>query len=239
MKTTRHFAIFTILALTLAYAAARATAPVPAGSVQELEGQAEARMGQEAPRRLAKGAPFFAEDVVTTPTAKDKARLAFADGSTLDVGPESQVAVREFAFDEADKDKSKQSIAMGKGMFRFVTGKVVAQNPDNLKIQSPLAVVGIRGTTTDHWVKVKPNGELDSELHALRDTKSGAVVTVRDAEGKLLTLDKPGQTAWVRPNLPGSVRQLTDDEMQNLGKAPIKRSPFDPPARNTFSGGAN
>jgi len=228
-----------MLTLTLAFAAARATSPVPAGVVEELEGQAEARQGQDAPRRLAKGAPFFAQDTVVTPTARDKVRLAFADGSTLDVGPESQVVLKDFAYDEADKDKSRQAIAMGKGMFRFVTGKVVAQNPENLKIQSPLAVVGIRGTTTDHWVKVKPNGELDSELHALRDTKAGTVVTVRDAEGKVLALDKPGQTAWVRPNLPGAVRQLSDDEMQSLGKAPIKRSPFDPPARNSFSGGAN
>ncbi|GFK93698.1 hypothetical protein NNJEOMEG_01532 [Fundidesulfovibrio magnetotacticus] len=239
MKRSRHFAILTCLALVLAFAAVRASAPAPAGTVEELQGQAQARQGEEAPRKLAKGAPFFAQDVVTTPTAGDKLRLAFADGSSLDVGPESQVALKDFAYDEADKDKSKQVIAMGKGMFRYVTGKVVAQNPDNLKIQSPLAVVGIRGTVTDHWVKYKPNGELDSELHALRETKSGTVVTVRDAEGKELSLDKPGQTAWVRPNLPGAVRQLSDDEMQSLGKAPIKRSPFDPPARASFSGGAN
>lgn len=240
MKSARYFTIFTMIALAfLAAVFSRADAPRQAGSVEELAGQATAKSGQDAPRKLAKGAAVFATDVVSTPAAADKARIAFLDGSVLEVGPESSVALKDFAFDENDKDKSRQVIAMGRGMFRFVTGKVVAQNPDNLKIESPLSVIGIRGTTTDHWIKFKPGtGELESELHSLRDTKSGTEVVV-DAEGQKMVLSKPGQAAWVRPNLPGSVRDLTDDEKQSLGKGPIKRSPFDPPVRSGFVGGAN
>lgn len=240
MKATRHFAIFTILCLAaLAAALCMADAPKQAGSVEDLSGQATAKSGQDAPRKLAKGAAVFASDVISTPASSDKARIAFLDGSVLEVGPESTVALKDFAFDEADKDKSRQVIAMGKGMFRFVTGKVVAQNPDNLKIESPLSVIGIRGTTTDHWIRFKPgSGEIESELHSLRETKSGTEVTV-DAEGQKLVLSRPGQVAWVRPNLPGSVRDLTDDEKQSLGKGPMKRSPFDPPVRSGFVGGAN
>jgi len=236
MNRTRYFAIILILALFAA--AAYASSPAPAGKVDELSGQAVAQAGKDQPRKLAKGAAVYASDVISTPTASDKARIAFADGSVLEVGPESSVALKDFSFDEADKDKSKQVIAMGKGMFRFVTGKVVAQNPDNLKIESPLSVIGIRGTTTDHWIKFKPNGELDSELHSLRATHTGSEVVV-DAEGKKLILSKPGQVAWVRPNIPGSVRDLTDEEKQSFGKAQIKRSPFDPPVRSGFVGGAN
>jgi len=236
MNRIRYFAILTIIALFAA--AAYASAPAPAGKVDDLAGQAVAQTGQDQPRKLAKGAAVYASDVISTPTASDKARIAFEDGSVLEVGPESSVALKDFSFDETGKDKSSQVIAMGKGMFRFVTGKVVAQNPDNLKIESPLSVIGIRGTTTDHWIRFKPDGQLDSELHSLRETHTGSEVVV-DAEGKQLVLNRPGQAAWVRPNIPGSVRDLTDEEKQAFGKAPIKRSPFDPPVRAGFVGGAN
>lgn len=238
MKAARYVVIF----MVLAWAAAQALAdtPKPAGTVDELVGQAEARSGQDAPRKLAKGAPVFAKDVISTPTDKDKARVAFADGSALEIGPQSMVALKDFAFDEANKDNSRQNIAMGKGVFRFITGKVVAQNPDNLKIESPLSVIGIRGTTTDHWIKVKPSapGEIEAELHALRETKTQSEVIV-EAEGQKLVLNKPDQVAWIRPNLPGAVRALSDDEKQTFGKTPVTRAPFDPPARSSFIGGAN
>jgi hypothetical protein len=236
MKALRYLAIFTMIAWLAAQAFA--DVPKPAGTVEALEGQAEAKAGQDAPRKLAKGAAVFPADVITTPTGKDKAKIVFADGSALEIGPESAVAIREFAYDENDKEKSKQSIGLAKGIVRFVTGKVVAQNPDNLKIESPLALVGIRGTTTDHWIKYKPGtNEIESELHALRETKTQTEVIV-ETDTQKLVLNKPDQVAWVRPKLPGAVRSLTDDEKQSFGRAPITRSPFDPPARS-FIGGAN
>ncbi len=237
MKGLRNIVIVAILAWMAAVA--WGNAPKPAGTVEDLSGQVEAKAGQDPARKLAKGAPVFPQDVISTPTAKDKAKIAFADGSALEIGPESAVAIRDFAYDEENKDNSRQIIGMGKGLFRFVTGKVVAQNPDNLKIESPLSVIGIRGTTTDHWIKLKPGGsEIDSELHALRESKAPTEVTVQ-AEGQKMVLTKPDQVAWVRPNLPGAVRNLTDEEKQTMSRTPMTRAPFDPPARPSFVGGAN
>ena len=242
MNLKRYFMIFTILAWVAALAFA--DTPKPAGTVEELTGQAEAKMGQDTPRKLVKGAPVFPQDVISTPTAKDKARIAFVDGSALEIGPESMVALKDFAFDESNKDNSKQAITMGKGIFRFVTGKVVAQNPDNLKIESPLSVIGIRGTTTDHWIQTKEKNvggrtvtEVEAELHALRETKSGSEVVVK-SETETLVLKKPGDVAWVRPKLPGSVRPLTEEEKQNFGSSATKRENFDPaPPRRGIPGG--
>jgi len=242
MTRLRYVVILMMLAWIAAVAFANS--PTPAGVVEELSGQVEASAGQDAPRKLAKGSPVFAQDVVATPTAKDKARLAFSDGSSLEIGPESKVALKEFAYDEADKAKSRQSIEMSKGVFRFVTGKVVAQNPDNLKIASPLSVIGIRGTTTDHWIQTKqtlvlgkPSTEVLAELHALRETSSGKEVTVQTEEG-LMVLKKPGDVAWVRPKLPGSVRPLTEGEKESFGTFTIQRKNFDPaPPRRGLPGG--
>lgn len=242
MKGARYFGILTILAWIAAVAFANASKP--AGTVEDLNGQAEAQLGQEAPRKLAKGAPVFPQDVVSTPTDKDKLRIAFVDGSSLEVGPKSTVALKDFAYDEANKDNSRQTIAMSKGIFRFVTGKVVAQNPDNLKVESPLSVIGIRGTTTDHWIQTsqrivngKPVTEVEAELHALRESHTGREVVVK-SETETLVLKKPGDVAWVRPKLPGSVRPLTEEEKQSFGSATTKRESFDPaPPRRGIPGG--
>lgn len=242
MKGKRYLVIFTML--VLAAVVAFADASKPAGTVDDMAGQAEAKTGQDPSRKLVKGSPVFAQDVISTPTAKDKARIAFADGSALEIGPESMVALKDFSFDEANKNNSKQVISMGKGIFRFVTGKVVAQNPDNLKIESPLSVIGIRGTTTDHWIQTKQKNvggkmvtDVEAELHALRETKTGTQVIVQ-SETEKMVLSKPGDVAWVRPKLPGSVRPLTDEEKQSFGSSATKRENFDPaPPRRGLPGG--
>lgn len=235
-RNSRILAFCALLSL-FALAAAMADAPKPAGQVEEVLGQVQAKTGEAAPRMLAKGGPVFAQDVVTTKTDADKAKIKFLDDSVLEIGPSSVCALADYAFDDTDSAKSKQSITMGKGVFRLVTGKIVVQNPENLVVKSPLAVVGIRGTTTDHWIKVKESTlggrqvvEVESELHALRATKTNTQVVVQ-TETEKLVLSKPGDVAWVRPKLPGAVRALTDEEKQNFAKTPFQREPFDPPNR--------
>lgn len=242
-KSKRHIVIVTIMVLTLAALGLAQESPAPAGKVDDLTGQAIAKLGDAAPRSLSKGAAVFAKDVITTKTDADKVRIKFIDDSALDVGPNSVVALAAFSFDEADKTKSSQELRLAKGVFRYVTGKVVAQNPENLKMESPLAVIGIRGTTTDHWIKSKEKQqgsgviyEVESELHALRETKTSQVTIQTETER--LTLTKPDEVAWVRPKLPGQVRALSDDEKQTFGKTPFQRQPFDPSPRRGLTGGS-
>lgn len=242
----RNSIILTTSALVCVFllAAALADVPKPAGQVEEILGQVEAKTGDASPRLLAKGGPVFAQDVITTKTDKDKAKIKFADDSVLEVGPSSVCALADYAFDEADAANSKQSITMGKGLFRLVTGKIVAQNPDNLVVKSPLSVVGIRGTTTDHWIQAtektqagKPVMEVQAELHALRATKTSTQVIVQ-TETERLVLTKPDEVAWVRPKLPGMVRALSEEEKQNFAKTPFQREPFDPAPRRGMTGGS-
>lgn len=235
--------LLALLALGLAAWSLVAAEPQPAGQVEDVTGQVEAQSPSSSARMLAKGNPVFAQDVITTKTDKDKARIKFLDESVLEIGPSSQVALAGFAFDPADKTKSNQTIKLARGIFRYVTGKVVAQNPDNLKMQSPLAVIGIRGTTTDHWIQAKekmqngsPVWEDQAELHSLRETTTHSQVTVQ-TETERLVLTKPGDVAWVRPNLPGEVRALTPEEMQDFARTPFSPEPFDPAPRHGLTGG--
>lgn len=245
MKNRRLFVSMTICALLGLWAwAAASTDSAPVGTVEDVAGQVEAQVQGQASRTLGKGARVYVKDVVVTKTDKDKARIKFLDDSVLEVGPASAVSLEDFAYDEADAAKSRQNLKLGKGVFRYVTGKVVAQNPENLRMESPLSVIGIRGTTTDHWIQTKEknqNGrtvlEVEAELHALRETKTGTQVVVQ-TDTERLTLTKPDEVAWVRPKLPGMVRPLNDDEKQNFSKTPFTRQPFDPAPRRGLTGGS-
>lgn len=218
--------------------------PPKAGELTEAKGQVRAKRGADPERTLAQGNPVYAEDDLAT-GPEDKGRVTFADGSSLDIGPDSRVLLADFVYDPANLDASKQAIRMAKGMFRYVSGKVVQNDPARLRLESPLAVIGIRGTTLDHkivteikTVKGVKTETVKDELHALRATKQSQVVV--DQHGLKTVLTKPDQAVFLRPQLPGSVRALTDQEKAEFATIPPTPAPFDPrPGRGGFVGGGS
>jgi hypothetical protein len=218
-------------------------APAPRiGELTEAKGQVRARRGQDPERPLSPGGPVFVEDSLAT-GPEDKGKVVFTDGSALEIGPESLVVVADFSFDAANPDASRQAIRMAKGLFRYVSGKVVEQDPARLRLESPLAVIGIRGTTMDHKIVVVPKTvkgvtteTVKEELHALRATTHSQVVV--DQQGLKSLLTKTDQAAFLRPKLPGSVRALTEKEKQDFATIPVTPAPFDPrPGRGGLMGG--
>ena len=218
--------------------------PPKAGELTEAKGQIRAKRGADPERALAQGNPVYAQDDLAT-GPEDKGRVTFADGSSLDIGPDSRVLLADFVYDPANIDASKQAIRMAKGMFRYVSGKVVQYDPARLRLESPLAVIGIRGTTLDHkivtevkTVKGVRTETVKDELHALRATKQSQVVV--DQHGLKTVLTKPDQAVFLRPKLPGSVRALTDQEKAEFATIPPTPAPFDPrPGRGGFVGGGS
>ena len=218
--------------------------PPKAGELTEAKGQVRAKRGADPERTLAQGNPVYAEDDLAT-GPEDKGRVTFADGSSLDIGPDSRVLLADFVYDPANLDGSKQAIRMAKGMFRYVSGKVVQNDPARLRLESPLAVIGIRGTTLDHkivtevkTVKGVQTETVKEELHALRATKQSQVVV--DQHGLKSVLTKPDQAVFLRPKLPGSVRALSDQEKAEFATIPPTPAPFDPrPGRGGFLGGGS
>jgi hypothetical protein len=226
-----------------AYAASAADeAPPQAGVLQDLRGVITARPETGDPRSVPKDGPIFVSDTITTGPA-DKGKIVFADDSVLEVGPDSEVRIADFAYDTTDRDNYRQGIKMAKGLFRYATGRIVAHDPDKLKIESPLASIGIRGTTTDHMIKVqeiekdgKPQRVVESELHALRQSKAKTEVVVTHMD-KPVSLKKPDAAAAVAPKKPTVTRPLTEDEKKTFADIPLSPAPFDPRPGLSFTGG--
>ena len=130
------------LLLIVMVAAAPALAQ-EAGHVKVANGAVQIeRAGQKVPATL--GAVVQAGDVVMTGT-DGSVGITFLDNSLLSAGPNSVLAIDRFAFDSTTHQGSFES-SLKKGTLAVVSGKLAKQSPDAMKVKTPAAVLGVRGT---------------------------------------------------------------------------------------------
>lgn len=90
------------------------------------------------------GVPIVVGDRLRT-GASDRARLVFEDDSVLEVGPESELAVDTFVFDPS-ANRYKTLLKLHKGTIRTAVGDYYREAHASFEIETPTAVVGVRGT---------------------------------------------------------------------------------------------
>ncbi|WP_295960601.1 FecR family protein [Rhodoferax sp.] len=73
------------------------------------------------------------------------ASVVMRDGTTLVLGPNSQLDITSFAFNGTTQ-KGNMFISLLRGSLRMVTGLVGKGNPDAVKITTPTSVIGVLGT---------------------------------------------------------------------------------------------
>lgn len=73
------------------------------------------------------------------------AALTLRDGSQLLVGPRSSVALSRFEY-EATTQQGHLAVDLLRGSLRFITGLIARQDPSQVRVTTPTAVVGVRGT---------------------------------------------------------------------------------------------
>jgi len=147
----RQLALSTLGALTLAAflalpgaAAQAADDNGPAGSVKAFTGTAQvARHGSPA-TALKPGERIYEKDVLTT--GKDSSLgLILRDNSTVSLGPSTRLVVERFLF-APEKGALASLLRVAKGSSAVVTGEIAKLSPDAVKILTPTATIGIRGT---------------------------------------------------------------------------------------------
>ena len=75
--------------------------------------------------------------------AAGRARVLFADDSSMSLAPNTRLTLTEFVTEGA---KPTFKARLGQGLARAITGKIVEANPAGFTLNTPEAVVGIRGT---------------------------------------------------------------------------------------------
>jgi hypothetical protein len=90
------------------------------------------------------GAPVRASDVIVT-GADGSAGITFTDNSLVSVGPNSVFAIDKYRFDTTTHAGEFEG-NLRKGRLAAVSGKMVKQSPESMKIRTPSAIMGVRGT---------------------------------------------------------------------------------------------
>jgi hypothetical protein len=71
--------------------------------------------------------------------------ITFLDGTTLHMADKSTVVMEEYMFTPADKGTCSFLLRATRGMFRVISGKLTALNPDRFRVKTRMATIGIRG----------------------------------------------------------------------------------------------
>ena len=83
-------------------------------------------------------------DVVTT-GADGSVGITFGDNSLLSIGPDSRLSIDRYAFDSTTH-KGQFETSLNRGTLAAVSGKIAKQSPDAMKVRTPAALLGVRGT---------------------------------------------------------------------------------------------
>ncbi len=94
-------------------------------------------------RELNQGDEIFIEDEILT-GPKSFAVLQFLDGAKVTVKPNSEVVIEDYVYNGNSDDKATLSLVSG-GL-RVITGAMAKNNPENYKVKTPVALMGVRGT---------------------------------------------------------------------------------------------
>jgi hypothetical protein len=85
-----------------------------------------------------------AGDVLHT-GADGSAGITFTDNSLMSLGPNTVLAIEKYSFDSTTHAGEFDG-TLRKGRLAAVSGKMVKQAPESMKVRTPSSVMGVRGT---------------------------------------------------------------------------------------------
>ena len=130
--------------LLIAASVPEAVGGAPIAQVKTVAGQVVIqRSGQRLPANI--GDPLFEKDVVET-GPDGGIGITFVDNTVFSAGPNSQLALDEFQFD-SNNFRGSMLADMRQGTLAVVSGDITRSSPGAMKIRTPTAVLGVRGTT--------------------------------------------------------------------------------------------
>src|SRR5580704_15009463 len=215
------------------YAQAQPTAPPDSiGKVEKVVGDVSVvRNGVTVALHV--GDAVFKSDVVQT-GASSACGISFPDGTALNLVANTRMALNDYTYD-ANSNSNGALFSLVEGTFAFVAGKVA--HSGDMKIATPVATMGIRGTTG--VVQEQPNAPATITATAADHTYSFAVVPdigtgitgmwdvyltdangiiQRDANGNpivLVTVSQSGYVTYVTPQGVGQAPLVTTEPATN------------------------
>lgn len=118
--------------------------PSAAGRIDRLAGTAVIlRAGAQVP--LKAGDTVFETDILRT-GPDGRIGVTLKDDTRLSLGPASEVRLEKFLYSPAE-GKIGLALRVVRGLVAYVSGRIAKLAPDAVRLETPAAIVGVRGTT--------------------------------------------------------------------------------------------
>lgn len=165
-------------------------------------------------RLLALGAPLYRQDSLTSDDGS-RAMLLFRDGGRVSLGANSAMEIKDYRWQEPGHE-SHFALRLLRGGLRSMTGMLGQSKPQAMGIETPVGLVGIRGTVFD-LLLAEP--EADSQPVLYSYVHQGEVeLTDVTAEPKVL---RENQGSRLQQGAAESIEVLPGDEAL-IGSDPQK-----------------
>lgn len=146
----------------------------PVGAVEEVAGQATVTRLDGSVEPVTKGTPIYQGDVVET-SGEGAVNIVFADQTSFAVSENARLAIDEYVYDPASQSGTT-NFSVLKGMFVFTSGLIGREDPDDVRIDTPVGSIGIRGTI------------IMADVDAGEVTVVEGAIVLRDMNGNEMTL---------------------------------------------------
>ena len=118
--------------------------PVDVGRIKVVTGSAFiVRAGALVPAQA--GQAVFQADGLRT-GAGGRVGITLRDDTRLSLGPNSEVRLDRFAYAPAESQVGFV-LRIVRGVVAYVSGRIAKLSPDSIRLETPGAIVGVRGTT--------------------------------------------------------------------------------------------
>jgi hypothetical protein len=133
-----------ILVVSLVFASVPAFGQDVAGRIKVVSGEAFIVRGSELIPAQAGQALFQADSLRTG--ANGRLGVSLKDDTRLSLGPSSEARLDRFQFAPAE-GQIGLVLRVARGIVTYISGRIAKLAPDSIRLETPGAIVGVRGTT--------------------------------------------------------------------------------------------
>ncbi len=182
-------------------------------------------------RQVRSGEAIFIGDRIRSGNAAAM-QVVLLDETVFTIGADSDITVDEFVYNPAT-GAGTLTASVGRGAFRFVTGKIAQVRPESMTVKTPIATIGVRGTmmsgfTTATRSAIFLNGP-GAESNAA-ERRGSALITMTDGSGEGGLLTRTGWQATAEIGRPVTIGPPNPSDLQLVttgfgGRSPAQLDP--------------
>ena len=118
-------------------------ASTPAGRIKLAAGMAfVVHAGQRVPATV--GTPVYEQDSLAT-GADGRVGITLRDDTRLSIGPQTTIEISRFVYAQSDSQFAFV-LKVVQGVVAYVSGHIAKLSPDAVRLETPSAIIGVRGT---------------------------------------------------------------------------------------------